>query len=140
MPEHRCKRCNKVLKSPKSIELGYGAKCYKIIQLQNQETKPETNATIEELLNRIRKLELDNNFIKHQLKHKTIVTKHQDEDLDWDIKPEIKQIKNEYKIEFNVIVKELKVIFTEDFNYHDILEPINARETIEKPPMIEVLV
>ena len=139
MTEHKCLRCNRVLKSPKSIELGYGGKCYRIIQLGKRQENPN-EPVIEELLNRIRKLELDNNFIKHQLKHKTIVSKHPDEDLDWDIKPEIKQIKNEYKIEFKVIVKELKVIFTEDFNIHDVLEPINARETIEIPPMIEVLV
>jgi len=135
----KCKRCGRKISNKESIERGYGAKCYRIIQLGKRQENPN-ESVIEELLNRIRKLELDNNFIKHQLKHKTIVSKHPDEDLDWDIKPEIKQKRDEYKIEFNVIIKELRVIFTEDFNYHDILEPINARETIEKPPMIEVLV
>lgn len=43
----------------------------------------------------------------------------------------------QYKIEFNVIIKELKVIFTEDFNYHDVLKPINGREQPEEPPIID---
>jgi len=149
-----------------SIRNRYGAKCYKIIQL-NKQPEQINNEIIEELLNRVRKLELDNNFMKHQLKHKTIV-KHPDEDLDWDIKPEIKQQINECKIEFNVIVKELKVIFNgnkpllekdtrfsdeelgikplevqpnvKKIDYHDVLKPINPIEEPVSPPMlIEVM-
>lgn len=42
MPEIvRCKRCNRKLSNKLSIEHGYGAKCYRIITLQKQETKPE---------------------------------------------------------------------------------------------------
>ncbi len=47
------------------------------------------------------------------------------------------EVRNQYKIEFNVIIKELKVIFTEDFNYHDVLKPINGREQPEEPPIID---
>jgi len=137
MSEIRCKRCNRILKNKLSIEHGYGDKCYRITQLNKKEPN---ESVIDELLNRVRKLELDNSFMKHQLKHKIIV-RHSDEELDWDIKPEIKQKRDEFKIEFNVVVKELRIIFNKDnFDYHDILEPINARETIEKPPMIEVLI
>lgn len=41
MSEHRCKRCNRILKSEESIKRGYGKTCYNIVQLNNQETKPE---------------------------------------------------------------------------------------------------
>jgi len=135
----KCKRCGRKLTSPKSIELGYGAKCYNIIQLNNQETKPKQSNIMEELLNRVRKLELDNNFMKHQLKHKFIGTS-KDSELDWDIKPEVKKAINESEIKFNVVVKELKVILTGDnFNYRDVLSPINPiSEPVSPPIAIEI--
>jgi len=131
----KCKRCGRKLSSPKSIERGYGAKCYKIIQLNNQESKPD-DSILEELLNRVRKLELDNNFMKHQLKHKTFVSGSKDSELDWDIPKEVKEIRDKSKIQFNVIVKELKVVFTDDFNYHDILSPVNPIEMPVNPPIM----
>ena len=142
MSEFRCKRCNRILKNKESIERGYGAKCYKIIQLNNiEEPKPEqsNNSILDELLNRVIKLELDNNFMKHQLKHK-FVSKSKDSELNWDIPKEVKEIRSESKIQFNVIVKELKVIFTEDFNYHNILSSINPIEELVSIPMsIEIV-
>ena len=104
----------------------------------NQEPEQTITPDITELLNRLRRLELDNNFIKHQLKNKTFTTtKHPDEDLDWNsIKPEIKEKRDYFKLEFNVIIKELKVIFKENFDYHDILKPINVREQPETPPKV----
>lgn len=39
-------------------------------------------------------------------------------------RPEI----NKFKIQFNVVVKELKVIFHENFDYREVLKPINVRE------------
>ena len=135
----KCKRCGRVLRSEESIKRGFGKNCYRIIQL-NQKSEETETPDITELLNRIRKLELDNNFIKHQLKHKTFTTtKHPDGALDWNsIKPEIREKRDYFKIEFNVIIKELKVIFNEDFDYHDFLKPVNGREQPEEPPMMEV--
>lgn len=137
MSEYKCKRCNRILKNKLSIEHGYGAKCYRIIQLNKKEPN---ESIIGELLNRVRKLELDNSFMKHQLKHKTII----DSEIEpiERIKPDEQRPEREpFKIQFNVVIKELKIVFNKDnFDYHDILEPINVRETIEKPPMIEVLI
>ena len=116
----RCKRCNRVLTNKESIDRGYGLRCYTLM-----------------LAERIRKNELDIAFIKHQLKHKTIVNNSKDSMLDWDIPQEVKEVRNEYKIVFNIIVKELKVIFTEDFDYHNVLKPIDVRETPEEPPLTE---
>lgn len=132
----RCLRCNRILTNEKSINRGYGRKCYRIINLGENIPKKHISPNNEELLDRIRKLELDNNFIKHQLKHRTVINKSKDSDLNWDIPKEVKEIRNEYKITFNIVVKELKVIFTEDFDYHNVLSPINVREKPEDPPII----
>ncbi|KKL46782.1 hypothetical protein LCGC14_2342130 [marine sediment metagenome] len=143
MEEYRCKKCNRILRNEESIKRGYGAKCYRIITLQNQETKPEqsNNTIIEELLNRVRKLELDNNFMKHQLKHKTFVNISKDSELKWDIPEEVKEVRNQYKFEFNVVVKELKILFHENFDYHEILQPIGIRKQPEaSPQLIENLI
>lgn len=148
----RCLRCDRVLTNEKSINRGYGRKCFRIINLgenmheKHKDTYMSTHThspNNDELLDRIRKLELDNNFIKHQLKHKVYVSskaKSEDALLDWDLKPEVKEARDETKIQFTVIIKELKVKFEinpgDTFDYHNILKPINARETIEDPPNI----
>ena len=44
--------------------------------------------------------------------------------------------RNEMKVQFNVIVKELKVVFHEGFDYHEILHPIDVREEPEAPPQV----
>ena len=129
----RCKRCNRVLTSEESIKVGYGRKCYRIISLQ-EETKIIPG--LEELLNRVRKLELDNTYMKYQLKHKTFVSTSKDAMLDWDIPKEVKEVMDTMKIEFTVIVKELKVVFHEGFDYHEILKPINPIEQPETPPQV----
>ena len=138
MENIRCKRCNRVLKSEESIKLGYGPKCFRIINLNgnmHNMDKPNNDLVLE-LVDRVRKLELDNTFMKYQLKHKVFVGKSQDSELNWDIPKEIKEIKNKYEITFNVVVKELKVIFTNDFDYHNVLKPINPIEQPENPPQV----
>ncbi len=131
----RCKRCNRVLTNKDSIKLGYGRICYLKIKLIQEENK--NHPGLEDILDRIRKLELDNNFMKHQLKHKVFASNSKDSMLDWDLKPEIKEVKNKFEIKFTVIVKELKVIFKVDnFDYHNVLKPINVREKPEDPPII----
>jgi len=139
MCEIRCKRCGHVLTSPESIERGMGEICYRIVQLQ-EINKPEqpNSSVLEELLKRVRKLELDNNFMKHQIKHKTFSNKSKDSELDWDVPKEIKEAKNETKIQFNVVINELKIIFTKDFNYHDVLNPVDLIGEIIVPPEILV--
>lgn len=139
-----CKRCGKELRSVESIKRGFGATCYRIVQLQKAEQpeqpEPINNSILEELLNRVKRLELDNNFMKHQLKHKTIVSKSKDSELNLDLKPEVKKAMEETKIEFNFVVKELKVIFHENFNYHDVLSPIQGRIEPEVFPLIPIVI
>ena len=124
------------MKSEKSIERGYGLTCYRIMQL-NQKIAGPTNEFMENLLNRVRKLELDNKFMKHQLKHKTFIgTTSKDSELNWDMPKEVKEVIDVYKGKFNLIVEELREIFTEDFNYRNVLKPINVREEPEEFPLI----
>ena len=135
MEDIRCERCNRVLRSKESIKLGYGKKCYRIMQL-NQEENKIIPGGLEKLLERVRKLELDNTFMKYQLKHKTYIIGQNVEAIE-----RIKQVhhrpeRNVMKVQFNVIVKELKVIFHEGFNYKEFLKPI--RETPEDPPHVAV--
>ena len=43
----KCERCGRVLKSKKSIELGFGATCYRIHKLQEaSKPEPEVNTEI----------------------------------------------------------------------------------------------
>lgn len=165
----KCKLCGHKLSNPESIKRGYGKTCYRIIQLNKSKVEEEslieelqneililkeqinsigkyirigelTNNNTSELLNRIKRLELDNNFMKHQLRNKVFINRNngsKDSSIDWDIPEEIKEIKDRNKIQFNVVVKELKIMFHEDFDYHEILIPVNP---IEEPVMVEVLV
>lgn len=155
-----------------SHKYGYGRKCYRIVKLQEVQIIPETkeiidNSILEELLNRVRLLELDNSFMKHQLRHKITTIKNLDAKLNWNIKPEVIQKRDEYKIEFNIVIKELKLILNdgkpilkkdfrfsdeelgikdienrvqvENINYYDVLKPINPIEEPVNPPiMVEV--
>ena len=136
MENIKCKRCNRILTNEVSIKLGYGLTCYHKMQLQEAKITGPNNDVIAQLFDRVRKLELDNTFMKYQLKHKVFVGKSQDSELNWDIPKEIKEIKNKYEITFNVVVKELKVIFTNDFDYHNVLKPINPIEQPENPPQV----
>jgi len=132
----KCLRCGKKLTNSKSIELGYGNFCYKMMKLEESKiTGKIDNTILEELVNRIRKLELDNTFMKYQLKNKTFVNTNgnsKDAELEWDIPKEIKEIKGKFEIEFTVVIKELKLILNgDDFDYHTILKPIEPRTTPE---------
>jgi len=120
----KCKRCNRELTSLESIKRGYGKLCYRIVQLE--QLKQEDKRILEELLVRVKKLELDNNFMKCQLKHKVFAGKSEDSRLNWDVPKEVKEIRNEYKMEFNVVIKELKIILNngesvleKDFRFDD---------------------
>jgi len=127
MVETRCKRCNRILSSEKSIARGYGSTCYRIHLL---ESKQENN-DIKELIDRVRKLELDNTFMKHQLKNKVFINSpSQDSQLDWErrrqearIHQEALKKQTELQERFGNVVKELKSIFDESFEISKVLKP-----------------
>lgn len=57
-----CKRCNRELKNPESIKLGYGKKCFILSQFEN---KDNCNS---EILNTLNFLKCEINMIKLQMK------------------------------------------------------------------------
>lgn len=119
----RCKRCNRILTAKESIERGYGLRCYTLM-----------------LAERIRKNELDISFIKSQLKHRIIVNAQNIEAIERIREDLHRPERDTFKVEFNIVVKELKIVFQDkNFDYHNILKPINVREEPEKPPVIEHL-
>ncbi|KKL77882.1 hypothetical protein LCGC14_2030430 [marine sediment metagenome] len=130
----KCKVCGKWLKNIRGYNIHYN-RMHGVIQGENISI-PQ----IEELLNRMRKLELDNIFMKYQLKYKTIGNKSVEaiERIRQDNqRPERSANKNN----MSNVVKDLKGIFNEDFNYHDILKPINPiEEPIIPSIMVEILV
>ena len=132
----KCEECGKWLKNIRGYNIHYN-------RMHRQKQKTNNIETIElgEILNRIRKLELDNNFMKHQLKHKVFINNSKDSMLDWDnIKPEVKKAIDESEIKFNFVVSELKGIFIGDnFDYRDVLVPIEPiSEPINIPMSIEI--
>ena len=133
----KCKRCGRSLTSAESIARGYGKKCFRIVQLNEQkEAQTIDMGVIADLLNRVRKLELDNTFMKHQLKHKVAVAGQRAEAIE-----RIKQDANRpeqtvVKIEMTVIIKELKVIFNDEFDIHAIL---SKPENLNRPDIFETI-
>ncbi|KKL91087.1 hypothetical protein LCGC14_1898260 [marine sediment metagenome] len=101
----KCPKCGKWWSNKKGFNIHYS-------RMHNQKQEVQVNVNnsqITEILNRIKLLELDNVFMKCQLKHKTFNGKS--------VKP-IEQIKtdearperDENKVQFNDVVKELKVM------------------------------
>jgi len=156
----KCEICNKWLKNNRGYNIHF--------QRMHGKKQMFNVSQLEFILNRIQKLELDNNFLKHQIKHKSFVNSSKDSGLNWDIPKEIKEAKNETKISMNFVVKEIMIIFKsqepflkrdfrfsdeelgikeieitqkEKVNPYDLLKPINPIEVPIIPPiMVEVLV
>ena len=127
----RCKRCNAILKAEKSRKLGYGRTCYRIVQLQ------ETNKPNPKINNEIAFLKMEIKQLKRMIRNiqvngKTI------ESIE-SIKKEVITIPDILKQGFSNVVKEMKTIFTENFNYHDVLKPVNPIDVPVNPP-IQVLI
>ncbi|MBA7613598.1 hypothetical protein ES703_20849 [subsurface metagenome] len=129
MCEVRCKRCNRVLKNPKSIELGYGKTCYRIVQMNK----------VENPIDDIAFLRMEINALKRQIREirvNGIKTIDKIERIKIDTKPK----RNEQEIRFFGCVRELKGIFNMDnWDYRNVLAPINPIESIEMPPITQII-
>ena len=104
----KCQRCGRELTNPKSIELGYGSKCYRIIQLQ----KPVeyTNDTLSFL-----KMEVS--MLKRQIKELKINGITHGFAIERIIKTKVSKDDPTF-MEMGVVVKEMKSIFA-DPNWKD---------------------
>ncbi len=121
----KCKRCNRELKSKESQERGYGKTCYRIVNLSKQE-KPIDDITF---------LKMEINMLKKMLRN---LTKNGIKAIER-IKNDSPK-RNEQVSQFNECVRELKGIFNcEQWDYRNVLVPINPRETIENPPIAQII-
>ncbi|MFX1399023.1 MAG: DUF6011 domain-containing protein [Promethearchaeota archaeon] len=105
MSPKTCKRCGKILTSQESIERGYGPRCFKIVHLQanSRESKLETEVNF---------LKCEINMIKRQLKQAQNYSQYQNiNPIERIQKEEDRPERDSNKINFNVVIKELKVIF-----------------------------
>ena len=126
----KCKRCNRVLKNPLSIEKGYGDTCFRIIQLQ-QEKEPKIEVNQE-----LSFIKCEINMLKRMFKN--IQT-------NGIIIDPIERIKNDnHRPERDLnkgnmanVITEMKEIFSRIKNVYEILTPIQGRTTIESPPLME---
>ena len=129
---HRCKRCNRILSHPESIQRGYGSTCYRIMQTNKDQEKNQFQKEIQFLKCEIK-------FLKRQLqeiKQKGILLNNF-ESIERIKQEDFTPEKNKFKMNFNFVIKELKIMFDGDsFDYHKILRPIDSREMIEESPLL----
>ncbi|GAH42598.1 unnamed protein product [marine sediment metagenome] len=114
----KCERCGRELTSEASIKRRKGLWCSKLDEREKKES-PLEGVVIADLLERMRKVELDNNFMKYQLKHKQISVgsaRHPDANLDWkkNLKPEIQQVISVFEGKFSNVIKDLKALIIEN--------------------------
>ena len=128
MSEYRCKRCNRILRNKLSIERGYGAKCYKIIQLNNiEKSKPGINQEIAFLKCEIATLKRMFKQIKVGVVINPIERIKQEEQ-----RPE----RTENKGNMASVITEMKEIFSRIENVYDYLKPIDPIEMPVNPPIM----
>jgi hypothetical protein len=127
----KCKRCGRVLKSPESIERGYGKTCYRIVQFQ-ESTKPEVKTEINQ---EIAFLKLEIKTLKRMFKQ--IQIKGTIEPIERIKRDDHRPERDSNKGNFAGVMKEMKSIFKlqENFHYTNILKP-EIRECIESPPIL----
>ncbi len=128
---NNCKRCGKELRSAESIKRGMGKTCWRISQLQQvkqPEVKPEINQEIAFLKCEIKTLKrMIKNIQINGSRAKPI------ERIKFD-RPEQKIGMN--KSNFGSVLSEMKEMFNSVENVYDLLCPINARTSIEAPPIL----
>lgn len=99
----KCQKCQKYLKNNRGYSIHY--------ERMHGKRRVVDDDVLQEILNRVRKLELDNSFLKTQLKHKVSTTKSKDSELNWTLPKKVQVVKNESEIQFGNVVNELKVMF-----------------------------
>jgi len=143
---YRCKRCGKRIKTKLSVSRMLGPTCYEIVQLERLEEKniqktQEKTVVPEDIQTELGFLRMEIKFLKHQLNElkntgfsnagriETIERVKQDEH-----RPE----RNVMKIQFNVVIKELKIVlenknlttFKKGFRFDDFDLGIKSEEEI----------
>ena len=112
----KCKRCGRKLTSEESIKRGYGMTCYRIIQLQNQETKPETNQELAFLKCEIKMLKR----MFKQIKTSGVIIDPIERIKQDNHRPE----RDANRGDMANVITEMKEIFNNIENIYDLLTPV----------------
>ena len=131
----RCKRCNHVLTSKKSIELGYGKTCYRIHKL-HETNKPEINKP--EVNQEIAFLKCEINTLKKMIRNIQVNRSTIPIERIKQNRPEQKMSCN--KANFGDVVKEMKEVFEKVKSGYKYLKPAFPNEEIIVPPLVQILV
>lgn len=108
--EIRCKRCGRILRSKKSIELGYGRDCYKLKQLEES-----GDSELVDLRNKWNHLSLKYSIFEKKLQ-KLIdngVSVLSEEPIERINQDDHRPERNGNQINMIFVVKELKIVFEE---------------------------
>jgi len=139
----KCEKCGRWFKTKRGYNIHHSR-----MHKHGQESQKTTSLEFQDLKNKWNQLSLKFTILERKLKQleqNGISNQHPDTNLDWDgskNKPDIhRPERNTNTIQFIMVVKELEVIFTENFDYHDVLNPIEPRnmpEAIEQLQVAEV--
>lgn len=144
----KCKRCNAILTSEESIKRGYGKTCYKIITLQgkkklrlklrklfntirhNKQKEPQiqiiqndslNTVVIKDILGRMRKLELDNSYLKSRANQMVSISKYVNDPIERIKQEESAKITDptlqQYRNVFHECITDLKEVLKQGKEY-----------------------
>ncbi|KKN30015.1 hypothetical protein LCGC14_0838320 [marine sediment metagenome] len=133
----KCQKCQKWFSTKKGLNI-HSSRMHKNQNVQNVQVVNVNNSQIIEILNSIRKLQLDNVYLKCRVKNIT-GNNHTTEAIERIKMDEARPEQSGNEDNMTKIVKEMKKIFTEDFNYKNILSHVNGIETILIPIMVEAI-
>jgi len=128
-----CKRCGRVLKSPKSIKLGYGPTCYKIMKFHGNPLNVQDE---------IKFLKLEINMLKKALRElkSNNFTSHQGSPI-IRIRKEEKSLKMDANKNHMIqVIQDLKNQFQNcNGNVKSLLKPIQIETNLMKPSQLAVV-
>jgi hypothetical protein len=135
-----CKRCGRALKSAKSIELGYGPTCYKIINSQDKSIPSQDNSiTIQEEI-KFLKMEIQMlKYLMRDLKTSKVLSHHA---------PPIMNVRKEEKNpernanqgQMMEVIQELKTCFQNcNGDVKSLLRPIQIESTLVKTSKLAIV-
>ncbi|MFX1406861.1 MAG: DUF6011 domain-containing protein [Promethearchaeota archaeon] len=128
-----CKRCGRVLKSPKSIKLGYGPTCYRIIKFHDNPLNIQEE---------IKFLKLEINMLKKALRElkSNNFTPNQDSPILRIRKEETGSERDVNKNQMKAVIQELKSQFQNcNGDVRSLLKPIQIESNLMKPSQVAVV-
>jgi hypothetical protein len=133
-----CKRCGRVLKSAKSIKLGYGPTCYRISKFHDNPVNPVNSNLHEE----IKFLKIEIKMVKKILRELKAnqFTSYQIPAIERIKKQERSPERNTNKLQMTEVIQELKNCFQNcNGNVKSLLTPIPMENTLIEPSHLAIV-